>query len=388
MNLKFYALLFALSSLIFVSCKTAKKLYEKGDYTEAVERAAKKLQKDPNDPKLLDIITNAYAYAVNDHENRIRNYADGNGELKWENMYNEYASLQRMYDAIYKAPSVFSLVKPVDYSSYLVTYAQKAGEVRFERGMNYMRLGQGSYTSNKQNFRNAFREFQAAQRFLPGDMEVEQQLNEAYEYAVTNVVILPIQQTGGYVYSSYTVGGNNLDDQILRNLQFNSGNEFVKYYSAWDARSKNIRVDQEVDLEFSDIDLGRYHDNRSSRKVSKEVVVKETVYKPDSIVREYAKVYAVITTVNRTINSSATLRISVRDAQGGLTWRDWVSSNYNWCSEFSTYTGDIRALDDGDKQLVERRREFEPPNSEIMRQLTEQISNDAQYRLRNYLSSL
>lgn len=388
MKLKFYALLFALSSLIVVSCKTAKKLYEKGDYTEAVELAAKKLQKDPNDPKFLDIITNAYSYAVNDHESRIRNYADGNGELKWENMYNEYASLQRMYDAIYKVPSVFSLIKPNDYSSYLATYAQKAGEVRFERGMSYMKLGQQSYNNNKQYYRSAFREFQAAKRFLPGDIGLEQQLNEAYEYAVTNVVILPIQQTGGYVYSSYTIGGNNLDDQLLRNLQFNSGNEFVKYYSAWDARSKNIRVDQEVDLEFADIDLGRYHDNRSTRKVTKEIVVKETVYKPDSVVREYAKVSAVISTINRTINSSATLRISVRDAQTGFAWRDLVSSNYNWCTEFSTYTGDIRALDASDKQLVERRRDFEPPDTEIMRQLTEQISNESQYRLRNYLSSL
>lgn len=388
MKLKFYAFLFAFMSLFAVSCKTAKKLYEKGDYTEAVELAAKKLQKDPNDPKLLDIITNAYSYAVNDHEARIRNYAEGNGELKWENMYNEYASLQRMYDAIYKVPSVFSIIKPVDYSSYLVTYAQKAGDIRLQRGMSYMKLGQGSYTVNKQNYRNAFREFQVAKRFLPGDIEVEQQLNEAYEYAVTNVVILPIQQTGGYVYSSYTVGGNNLDDQLLRSLQFNGGSEFVKYYSAWDARSRNIRVDKEVDLEFADIDLGRYHDNHSYKKVSKEIVVKEIVFKPDSIVREYAKISATVTTVNRSLNSSATLRISVRDAEGGFPWRDMVSSHYNWCTEFTTYTGDIRALDANDKQLVERRREFEPTDTEIMRQLVEQISNESQCRLRNYLSSL
>lgn len=388
MKLKLYTLILAASSLLIVSCKTAKKLYEKGDYTEAVELAAKKLQKDPNDPKLLDIITNAYSYAVNDHENNIRTYAEGNNELKWERMYNEYADLQRMYDAIYKVPAVFNLIHPTDYASYVATYAQKAGETRFQRGMNYMQLGMESYTNNKQYFRNAYREFQAAGRFLPGDIEVEQKKNEAYDYGVTNVVILPIQQTGGFVYSSYTVGGNNLDDQLLRNLQFNSGNEFVKYYSAWDARAKNIRVDEEVGLEFADVDLGNYRDTRSVRKVTREIVIKETTYKPDSVVKEYAKVSATITTVNRAINSSATLRIMVRDADGRMNWNDFVSSYYNWNTQFSSYTGDIRALDTGDKQLVEKRREFEPTDTEIMRQLVEQIGNDAQYKLRNYLSSL
>jgi serine/threonine-protein kinase RIO1 len=71
-----------------------------------VELAAKKLQKDPDDPKLIDIIQSSYRYAVDDHESRIRNNAGSSIELKWEWMYNEYAALQRMYDAIRKVPSV------------------------------------------------------------------------------------------------------------------------------------------------------------------------------------------------------------------------------------------------------------------------------------------
>ena len=100
MKPKLYTLLLAGISLIAFSCKTASKLYEKGNYDEAVELAAKKLQKDPNDPKLLDIIRNSYSFAVNDHESRIRSNSESNNELRWEWMYNEYASLQKMYDDI------------------------------------------------------------------------------------------------------------------------------------------------------------------------------------------------------------------------------------------------------------------------------------------------
>lgn len=381
MKPKLYTLsLFASICLIGFSCKTASKLYEKGNYDEAVELAAKKLQKDPDDPKLLNIIQSSYQYAVNDHENRIAATAAGNNELKWESMYYEYASLQKMYDAIYKVPAVFDIVKPTNYSSYLITYSEKAADVRYDRGISFMQR------YDKQSYRNAYREFQAALNFKPGDRDAIQKMDEAYDYAVTNVVILPMQQQGGYVYSSYTVGGNNFDDQMIRSLQYNSGNEFVKFYSAWDARSKNIRVDQQVDMRLATMDIGRYHDYRTTRKVSKEIVVKETVYKPDSIIKEYAKVYAEITTTRRTMSSTALLQVSVRDANGGWLWNDNFNSNHNWSTEFASYTGDARALSETDKQLINKREEYGPGEQEIIRCMLDEISNNALYRIKNYFN--
>lgn len=382
MKLKLYTLLFTASILVLASCKTAKKMYEKGNYDEAVELAAKKLQKDPDDPKLLDIIQGSYSYAVADHESRIRNNAASNNELKWEWMYSEYASLQRMYDAIYKVPSVFTLVKPVDYSSDLVTYAEKAGAVRYNRGVAFMQR------YDKQSYRNAYREFQAALRFTPGDREAILKMNEAYEYAVTNVVILPMQQQGGYVYSSYSVGNNNFDDQLINNLRYNSGSEFVKFYSTWEARGQNIRTDMQVDMQMANAHIGRYDDYRASRKVSREVVIKERIIKPDSVVKEYAWVHANILTTKRTMHSDAVMRIDVRDPDGRWLWSDNVGGSHTWSTEFSTYTGDARALSEADRQLIERRREFAPTETEIMKCMLDQIGNDATWRIKNYFGRL
>lgn len=380
MKLKLYTLLFTAISILALSCKTAKKMYEKGNYTEAVELAAKKLQKDPDDSKLLDIIRSSYSFAVNDHESSIRNYAESTNELKWEWMYNEYTALQRMYDAIYRVPSVFNLVKPLDYSSYLITYSEKAGDVRYDRGIAFMQR------YDKKSYQAAYREFQAALRFKPGDRDAMQKLNEAYDYAVTNVVILPMQQYGGYVYSSYTVGGDNLDDQLIRNLQYSSGNEFVKFYSAWDARSRDIRTDQVVDMRLATINIGRYHDYKTTRRVSKEVVIKERVIRPDSIVKEYGWVHADIITTRRTMNSDALLQVNVKDNDGRWLWSDNFNANHNWSTEFATYTGDARALSVSDKELLDRRPEFAPAENEIMKCMLDQITNDAQYRIRNYFN--
>lgn len=381
MKSKLYTLAVISLSVVFFSCKSASKLYEKGNYDEGVEAAAKKLQKKPGDPELISILQSAYGYAVNDHESRIRSYSQSNDELRWEKIYNEYISLQKLYNAIHNSPSVFTIVNPTNYSSYVSTYAEKAGDVRFGRGLAFMQQG------SKLGFRNAYYEFQKSLRLQPGRIDAIQKRDEAYSYAVTNVVVLPIQQYGGFVYSGYSVGNNNIDDNIVRSLQLGSGNEFVKFYSAWDARSKNVRVDQEVELRMASVDIGRQHDSHTRQRVNKEIVVKEIVYRPDSVVREYAKVYAELTTTRRTISAFANLQVIVRDYDGRWIWSDNMQSDYNWCTEFTTYTGDARALSESEKQLVERRREFAPTQSEMMRNLLDKLENDAQHRIRNYFMS-
>lgn len=373
---RYTSLFIVIISLGLFSCKTASKMYEKGNYDEAVELAAKKLQKDPNDPKLLNIIRNAYEYAVNDHESRISDYSASGNDLKWEWIYNEYVSLQKMYDAIYRVPSVLDIIQPVDYTSYLVTYSEKAGMARYDRGIAFMQR------YDKQSYRNAYREFQAALRFLPGDVASMQKRDEAFEYAVTNIVMLPLHQQGGYIYSSYRLGSANVDDQLIRDLQYNSGNEFVRYYSAWDARSRNIRADLEIDMRLATMDIGRTYDQHSKRKVSKEIVVKETVYRPDSVVKEYARVTAEITSTKRTMNSSAVMQITARDMNGRRVWGEQVSSDHYWSTEFATFTGDERALSDADKQLINRRREFAPTDPAVLECLLEELRNAAVYRVR------
>ncbi len=380
MKLKLYITFFIGLSLFIFSCKTASKLYEKGNYDEAVEVAAKKLQKDPNDSKLLDIITNSYTYAVNDHESRIQSLSQSTNELKYESIYNEYRSLQRMYEAIYKVPSILGIVNPINYSEYLVTYSQKAGDVRYERGIAFMQR----YT--KKSYQDAYREFQIALRFNPGNRDASIKLNEAYEYAVTNVVVLPVLQYGGYIQSSYSANSNYLDEQLIRNLKNRSGNEFVKFYSVWEARREDLRIDQEVELSVANLHIGRQYDNSTRRKVSKEIIIKEIVFKPDSVVREYANVNATVISTTRRINSSLSLQINVRNSEGQRVWNDNVNAIYNWSTVFTTFNGDERALRTEDKLLVNRRKEFAPPASEIERNLYEIINNDILYRIKNYFN--
>jgi hypothetical protein len=152
-------------------------------------------------------------------------------DLKWEWIYAEYSSLQRLYEAIHRSPEALSIVDPTDYSSYLHTYADKAADTRFQRGMMWMDK------NDKLSFRNAYHEFEAALQYRPGELTFIERRNEAYENAVINVVVLPMENNR-YRFSSYNnFDITNFENDLLRQLQYNSGNQFVKFYSSWDANS-------------------------------------------------------------------------------------------------------------------------------------------------------
>jgi hypothetical protein len=377
MKLKLYSLFFIALCVLFFSCKTAKKMYEKGNYDEAVELAAKKLQKKPNDPATLDILQNAYRFAVEDHEARIRNNSNSTNDLRWEWNYNEYLGLQGLYDAIRRSPSVYDIVRPTDYSSYVATYKEEAGNARYDRGVALME------NNNRNSYKQAYYEFERALALKPGDLSARQKMDEAYSNAVINVVVLPVVQSG-YQFSSYA--NNNFDDGVLRYLNNNTGNLFVRFYSPAEASTSNVRTDQVVDMKFSNIDIDRYRDYRDTREVSKQVVIKETVIRPDSIVKEYATVKAKITTTRRTLNSNGLLQVTVRDYNNQWLWSDTYRGDYNWNADFSTYTGDARALSEDDKKQLDHHEQYPPRNDEIIRIIMDEIQSRAECGIKDYFN--
>ena len=377
MKPNFYSFIFLCTIFLF-SCKSAEKLYNKGRYDEAVMLAAKKLQKKPGNAELLNVLQDAYRFAVNGHESNIRNLANSNSDLRWEHIYSEYQQLQALYEAIRRSPSVYDIVQPTDYSSYLATYKEEAGNARYERGLELMDQ------DNKQSYRQAYSEFQKALALKPGDLSIKQKMQESYENAVTNVVIQPLNRFG-YQYTNYDFDYRNFNYEILRYLNNNKG-QFVRYYSPSEARSGHLKTDNSVEMRFSDVNIGRYRDQRSTREVSKQVVSKEIIISKDSVVREYTTVKAKIITTIRTINADGLLQATVRDYYDRRIWNDTYRGEYSWTYSFATYTGDERALSDEDKKLINQREQWPPSNNEIIRIIMEEIQRKAQCGISDYFN--
>lgn len=379
MKPKLYTVI-ALSLLLF-SCKNAQKLYQQGNYDAAVELAAKKLQKKPGDAKMIDVLQNAYRFAVGDHESRIRNYSNANTDLKYENIYREYSQLQYLYEAIRRSPSVFHIIQPTDYASYVTTYKEEAGNARYERGLELLEQ------NSKQSAREAYNEFQKALALKPGDLSIKQKIEEAYTNAVTNVVILPLTRYG-FQYSSYNFDYQNFNHNILRYLNNNGRSQFVKYYSQAGPGDQSVRVDNTVDMRFSDVNIGRYRDQRNTREVSRQVVGKEIVIKKDSVVKEYITVKARITTTTRTIQADALLQATIRDYNDRRLWSDTYRGDYSWSYSYATYTGDERALSDEDKKLLNQKEQWPPSNDEIIRIIMDDIQRKTECGINDYFNRM
>jgi hypothetical protein len=296
------------------SCKTASKAYQKGDYTEAIELGVKKLQKNPGDNDTKELVKTSYSYEVSQHEDAIRTLSNSKNESRYESIYKEYVHLQHLYETIHQYPAVAQLINATDYSEYVETYRGKAADIHFEKGTKWMDEG------TKTAYREAYKEFNVALRYRPDDFELKKKRDQAFDAALIKVVIAPLQNYGGYNYS-YSYKLQNFQNDILRTLSYNMNDGFIRFYSEWEAKNKDIEPDQIMELNLSRITIGQPYDDRSTREVSKEVVIKEIVYKPDSVVKQYGTVKARITTTKRTLASEADLYITVRDTKDALSGR-------------------------------------------------------------------
>lgn len=369
----------AISLLLLASCKSASKAFDRGNYSEAIDISVKKLQKDPYDGEAQYILQNAYKYAVSRHEEEIQNLSTSNSERRWEEMYYQYVQLQKLYDNIHESPAAAKAAKPVNYIEQVRTYRDKAADAHLEKGQMLMTLQR----PDKSGFRQAYYEFSAALRFRPNDFDIKQLLRAARDSATVDVLVLSIDRNQGYSYSSY-YQVQQFQNDLVRTVNNNISNEFVAFYSEWDAHNERIQPDEILDLRLGTLSFGRPHDETTTREVSKEVVVKEIVYSKDSVVKQYGKVYARITTTKRTLHSYSDLFVDASDAAGYRLWSDNVRGEYRWHTEFSTYTGDERALSESDKALLNQGQNRMPSEREIAEKLLRQMQSDLAYRLKRY----
>jgi len=379
---KFYYLIL-LSAMLITACKTPGKAYDKGDYTSAIELAIKALQKNPSDGENKAIAQSAYKQAIAERQSAVRHLSNSNSEGRFEHIYNEYRQMQKLYELIRQQPSLMASIKPTDYSEYIDTYRDKAAAVQFDKGIARME------ENNKRSYREAYHYFQKALKLKPNDAGIRRKADEAFNLATVHIVVLPMNDFYGsrYNYNTTSYQFRNFEDQMVRNLRYGLNTSFVKFYSEWDARSQNIEPDEVLEMRLGRLDIGRPYDQQQTRNVSRDIVVKEIVYKPDSVVRQTQRVNAQIIITRRTLASEGDLYVTSRDNRGRILWSDIFRGEHRWQIEFATYRGDERALSENDRALINRHDSYNTPREdEIMQNILRQIENEMNHRMRNHYS--
>src|SRR5437868_6365076 len=102
-------LLYSLMVLIN-ACSSGKQSFEKGDYDRAVYQAVNRLQKDPNNKKALTTLQQAYRYAREDHQSRIKNAINSSEVFHWETVIQEYESMNSLIESVSRCPSCRQII--------------------------------------------------------------------------------------------------------------------------------------------------------------------------------------------------------------------------------------------------------------------------------------
>src|SRR4051812_28648764 len=216
---KFY-LTFFLASLFFAGCKTASKAYDHGNYQDAIELGVKKLQKDPSDAETRDLIKSAYTYAVNQYESNIRNLSNSSSDNRYEAILKEYNRLQDLYETIHQSPVATGAINPTNYSDYVQTYRSKVAEVHLANAEKWMAQG------TKRAYREAYNEYSYALRYQT-TAEIKRKRDDAHDLAITKILVVPIQNYGGYSYhTNYQL--QQFQNDVMRTLAYNMTDNFVR----------------------------------------------------------------------------------------------------------------------------------------------------------------
>jgi hypothetical protein len=249
--------------LFFAACSAPnhlKKYYTTDDKT--IFDLVEKLKKNSNDKEALEQLPVVYETALNKRkaltEANYNNLVPGD---RYMQLAKEYGVMLQMYQQINDVPAARKVVTNLWDPSLQIQAAKNtaAGEY-YNQGLEYL-----SY-DNRISSRNAYDFFSKANGAVPGFRDVRQLMQEASERATIKVIV----RAANYYNRNWNYWGFEndwLQQQIINDLNSQSFQD-VRFYSDWDANSRQIRPDRLVELNFTELYVGqvfvkRYSINRT-----------------------------------------------------------------------------------------------------------------------------
>lgn len=373
MNRILYSLL--LSALLLGACKSSKNYLERADEDRALQDAVKRLGKNAGDEDAVTAVPILYKSIVATRLARIKSYQTGNELNRWDKIISEYNQLQAAYASIINTTGAFKLVTPENYSTQLLEARQKAAEGYYNYAESFLQK------DGRDNARKAYTNFKKANGYLDGGYkDAQTKMNQAYENAIVDVVINPVQDNSFFNNSGWGNSWNSYSNDyfqraLVRDLDYNSSNNrnyAARFYSDWEVRNKNIDVDWAVNLILRNLDIPypsryNYRQNRSA----KIETGKDTSGRPT-----YQTVYATVNLTRYSFTAVGSMDVQIKDIVTPKTvstrsFRD----DYRWQEETANYTGDSRALNNNDWEAVNNRNYREPRREQIVEELYRKLYN-------------
>lgn len=370
---------FLLAALLIASCASNKNYLERSNSDKALQDAVKKLNKNSTDENATQALPILYNSIKASHLDKIKSYNNSTELSRWDKIINEYEYLQDAYDAIINSQPAFRLVTPESFSSNLLEAKQTAAEEYYVYANTFFDK------PGRDNAKKAYSGFNKANKFIPGYKDAKTNMGQAYQNAIVNVVINPVQDNSfffnsGWGNSGYNYSNEHFQQTLVRELGSNADRYPAKFYTDWEARRDGIKPDWVVDLTLRNLDVPYPVTNYYTRNASAQVQSgTDTAGRPI-----YTTVYATLNITRQSFTARADMEVIIKDLAAGKnisyrTFRD----DYRWEQEHGTYTGDGRALSARDWQLINGNNYPAPRKEEVLQELYRkiypQVKNEISY---------
>jgi hypothetical protein len=382
---KFKTALVILAALILINaCRSADKLYSKGNYEAAFYKALKNSNSQTNYNKNAATIESSFNYAVTDYLQEIDKINSSREIYKAEAKARYYKKISNMENAL--AKHRYASVGFTSRNHYAL-YEQAIDEAiqfRVDRAKSLM--ASQSIKDRKEAYYEAK---QAKNLSINYNSSLEQLCTDTYENAVIRIAVI-VNDANSIFNTGWGNSNYNTSQEIINTLNQSNNDEFIEFIhenNNW-GNQKNYAKTLNIQLGYRNTD--RVYTQQRETNETARVVIRETVYRPDSIVREYGNVHARFITTTYSLQAEGALTYQLKDANDWRTnYQQNLTERYNWEDEAYSFTGDRRALNNNQTQKINSRNQINTPNNEevvnalknkLINQLNQQIENQLRWQ--------
>lgn len=340
---------------LLAACSSGKSAYMRGEYADAVEKASTRLNqkrglgKRGHDLAGL-VIQRAFVQGYAHHQAIVRQLSQGQEPFRWERVFAEYETLQKMTaDARSALPNADWLgTYPADYAPRLAEARQLAADER-------MAVADAAFafrTTNRMAARDAVAHYQKALAWVPTNPQAVQRSLEAQQYGTLRVLVEPMVLTPELDPTDTRELGND----VFTSLQTDqTPAPFVHLYNPDQVEVANgefrlydgFKIDETVQFAVS-----RYVPFDEHTVAVSTVVESDKLYKvgtkrinDSTVVDVMEKVKGTLTLHTHSVNSHLSVRSRAINTQTDrVIWTDEDHATTGWQEQWETFTGDERAL--------------------------------------------
>ena len=365
--------------LLLVGCSPTKQIQKR--YTpddQLVFDLIERIKKNPTDADAAKQLPEAYAQAAeirkNINESTYQNMSEGD---RWIEISKQLQVAQQLYTEIKSNASLTKLIpEPWNPAIKIQEAKQKAAEEYYIKGVEYMNYNNRPYA------KKAYEMFAKANNAFPSFRDVRERMEDARLLSLIKVLVKPVNYyNNGWSYWGFN--NDYLQQKIVRDLNNNSYRD-TKFYTEVDLRSQNIQPDRIVELNFNDLYVGEAFTDNYTINRSKQIQTGETKSVPPQPV--YATIKATVYVTRRILQSRASLECRIYDqASNRNILFDRFPDNYTWTNQKARYTGDVRALEASDLELINNGNNNQNPPTR--KELAERLINNCYSQLLSRIKS-